>query len=603
MKKKIITGLLFLSLLVIGCDSTETYVSTTSEEPANNEIITNQDSFKVLVNQKAVVTIKELPEIAKDKTVEWSVIEGSEYFKVFEDGIILGLKSGSGTLQVKVKGTNIKKEMPVTVIDQQDDAFMAFPLANNSFRSDNIFNLCTTPSTGKQKILVIPVHVYGCDDNMKENDIALIRKAYNSTNREDGWSSIREYYLNASYGAYEVEAVVPDQWFDLPSEYTIDYLSTSSFTINTIPKLALEWYKNTYPDVDLSEFDNNGDNIIDNFQLVHNSDVTTGGLWAWTSAAYYDEEPEGMKVDSFVSYGITMLKDSFYSTSNDGVGTKPIIHENGHMLGLVDYYDNYQTHMDVSGTLDMQSTGYFDWNSFSKYSTGWGATRYVNSSYLKEHKSAKITLSNYALSGECLLIKNDSWNGMPFDEYILIELFNADAGNNYYDSLSDVAKDLGPITYGIKIYHVDARVIQVFDDGIEGSNIEILDGDNINKPGKCQRFYMNNNNSTEARKQDNPLAKQLDEDYYHYYLLHLLQKGNENTFAVENKKTRNAFNDTDLWQTGDTFTIGEHQGYVDYGQNFFYKKDKFNDNSTFPYGIVFDEVTANTASLTINYLG
>ena len=85
--------------------------------------------------------------------------------------------------------------------------------------------------------------------------------------------------------------------------------------------------------------------------------------------------------------------------------------------------------------------------------------------------------------------------------------------------------------------------------------------------------------------------------------MHLLQKGGENTFTVESKKTRNTLNSSDLWQTGDTFTIGKHEGYYDYGENFFYKKNKLNDNSDFPYGIVFDEVTPNTATLTINYLG
>ena len=91
-----------------------------------------------------------------------------------------------------------------------------------------------------------------------------------------------------------------------------------------------------------------------------------------------------------------------------------------------------------------------------------------------------------------------------------------------------------------------------------------------------------------------------------FQLLQLLQKGNKNTFGEANTKyntPRHYLSTLDLWRTGDTFGIGPHEGYTDYGENFFTKKTVFDDGSEFPYGIVFDEVMPDVATLTINYLG
>ena len=99
------------------------------------------------------------------------------------------------------------------------------------------------------------------------------------------------------------------------------------------------------------------------------------------------------------------------------------------MLGLSDYYDNAYSGMDLIGGWDMQDRDVLDWNSFSKYAVGWTQPYYVVENKLQEKTSEVITLTPASESGDCLLLRDSTWNGSPFDEYILLELFNPNIGN------------------------------------------------------------------------------------------------------------------------------------------------------------------------------
>ena len=93
--------------------------------------------------------------------------------------------------------------------------------------------------------------------------------------------------------------------------------------------------------------------------------------------------------------------------------------------------------------------------------------------------------------------------------------------------------------------------------------------------------------------------------WQNFYLLHLLQKQNTNTFEQPNDSARSSWRSADLWKTGDTFCLGAHDGYRNYGQNFFRTDSKvtFDDGTTLPYGITFTNVSADSATITFTYLG
>ena len=54
-----------------------------------------------------------------------------------------------------------------------------------------------------------------------------------------------------------------------------------------------------------------------------------------------------------------------------------------------------------------------------------------------------------------------------------------------------------------------------------------------------------------------------------------------------------------VFLTGDSFTLGSHSGFTDYGQNFFAKKTTLDDGAKFRYGVKFLSVTTEEATFEI----
>ena len=611
--KKTAIFLLLIPFLLLGCQphtGSTTSIGQDSSVDLSPRIETNLESIKVLVNKKAQLIAEVYPKDYQFHQVLYEIQEGDGVFSVDNNGVITGLSIGTGRIAVKIKNSKLIKEIPVTVVGQEGDVEQAFPIAPLSLTNADVFGQVNkgAPAIGNQKILVIPVHLYGCDDDINPESFRTLDRAYNYTIDSDGWLSIKEYYRNASNGLLNYDAIIADQWYEAPETYTVEYLK-NNYPYDLVPYI-LQWYQQTYPDVDMSIFDEDNDGAIDNIHFIHNSNDApfNTGLWPHVNYAIDNVNTTGLKVNRYAWFPLSNISNIYHGTPEGGVTTCIVIHENGHLLGLVDYYDAYSTGMDTIGYYDMQSGNYLDWNSFSKYSVGWAKPHYVNEDYLKTKRSATLTISSSALDADCLIIRNKNWKGNPFDEYIMIELFNPDAGNNYYDARNYSVPEIGDIGFGVRIYHVDARICQVYQEvSVDETTMnifsEVLDSSNVNRPNWTRRNYFNDNNARSKKPASDDNWHDLDTDGKNYYLLHLLQKGGENTFTVESKKTRNTLNSSDLWQTGDTFTIGKHEGYYDYGENFFYKKNKLNDNSDFPYGITFDEVTPNTATMTIAYLG
>ena len=190
----------------------------------------------------------------------------------------------------------------------------------------------------------------------------------------------------------------------------------------------------------------------------------------------------------------------------------------------------------------------------------------------------------------------------------MIELFNPTIGNNEYDyyNNTNINKGGNKTGFGVKIFHVDSRMVD-YHWNYQTSSWVNEPTDIINKEGmgKTHLTYIpNDNDRVDYDEHHNYYGKYYGfTDWENYHLLHLLQKGNVNTFETTDEAHRHTWEQGDLWQTGDTFCIGNHPGFTNYGPNFFYEEDTFNDGSELPYGITFDSVTANSATITFTYLG
>ena len=612
MKKITIPSLLLIisSLLLAGCsfnNSTETTyeLSQYSEEPKEvkvESINVNLDALKVLSGKKGQLVTTVSPERATNKELEYSVTKGGDIAYVNNQGVVTGLKAGNAEVTVKTTdGSNISKVIPVEVISQSPEVDSAFPIADYSPNYEEYLFKSNATTKGKQKILVIPIKLPESDQFYNEEDsLSWINIAYNGAKEENGGLyTLREYFLNASLGMLDYETTV-SEWYIAPEKFTTEYMRKDDgySYVNELFPLAFQWYKDTHKNIDFSLFDNDRDGYIDNIHFMPNQSyparayrsiivddtVTTSGLklldFVYCPYAYYNHE-------------------NTHDNPKGGVNSRVNVHENGHMLGLTDYYDTSATYS-FTGQFDMQDHNVMDWNVFSKYSVGWIKPRYVDEDYLKANKTATITLSSSGLDSDCLILRNKDWMGHAFDEYIMLELFNRDTPNNYFDCRFYSDTNTRSLRYGVKIFHIDARVVRSFyneEFGMKTSEIITKNSPSRQTITNCE--LMNNNTRYPGFREKDEEKDML------FHLIHLLQKQGTSTFEeakTKYKEPRHYLTNNDLWRTGDTFTIAPHEGYKDYGENFFIKKTTLNDDSDFPYGLVFDEVTPNTATITVNYL-
>ena len=573
-----------MSLAITGCtfsaknNDRSIYSSDTTSEPATipvTSITLDNASLEIVEGGKGQISIKSvLPTSATDQSVSYSSND-KNVVVVSSSGLVTAVQTGSTKVVVSANdGSGVKTECSVTVIEKRVDDGIAKQNARLTYSDlDPSYNL---PSKGKQTVLVLPIYFSDDRANATAENREIIRKGFFGTAEDCKWNSFNSYYKTASFDQLDYEGYVAD-WYAYPKtkQYILD---TSQSYVQTVVRDTLANFKQTNPSFDWSNYDNNHDGFVDQICVVYASDyVTNNGkttnLWGFRWQTTQTDTLGGLQPYAFTWFSLKFLKNlnNYGGVPQGGINTRIITHEHGHMLGLYDYYDTtYAGGVDYVGGYDMQSKNMMDWNSFSKYAVGWVSPYVIDYDTMLTKKTATVTIGSAALDGDCILVKGSDWKGHPFDEYIMIELLNPYAGNNAYDCKNG-AKDIG--TGGIRLYHVDARVISY---GEELGHYSTFDSN--------RRYNHRFNNDYSDGE----------------HLLHLIQAGGSNTFGTKTGDggSRDTLMKRDLFQTGDTFCLGTHDGFRNYGTNFFMNGTTFNNGSTLPYGIKFDKVTPNSATIT-----
>ncbi|MDG5799752.1 M6 family metalloprotease domain-containing protein [Marinilabiliaceae bacterium ANBcel2] len=287
--------------------------------------------------------------------------------------------------------------------------------------SDNVF-----PAEGEQNMLVILA-------NFSDTNSSYSPADFDDFMNQEGYAgtgSFRDYYLEVSNGALDVNSVVT-QWVDLPN--SSDYYSSrdrwGEFAYQSV--LAA-----SNAGVDFSQFDNNGNGIIEGIAIIHTGpgQEVTGDeshIWShsWTlSAAGYSESMrtfDGVKVDRY-----TVQPETHDEQGNkNSIGV--ICHEFGHNLGLPDYYDTNDNSYPGTGNWDLMARGTYNGetpgslpahhNPYSKMELGWIPQPQVISTageLVLEPviESQKVFLVESPYSQEYLLLENRRQIG--FDSFI-----------------------------------------------------------------------------------------------------------------------------------------------------------------------------------------
>ncbi|OGR42274.1 MAG: hypothetical protein A2X35_00795 [Elusimicrobia bacterium GWA2_61_42] len=306
------------------------------------------------------------------------------------------------------------------------------------------------PSVGKPKMLVLLVEFDEYPSKPADTAEAMAATIFGSSGQFP-YESLSAYYRRSSYGKLNIEGNVLG-WYKAGRR--ADVAETWEGREAVIKK-ALQNYKGH----DFSQYDNNGDGVIDYFAVIWTGPIGDWATFWWASAPKFADKSftvGGKSLNAYAWQGIVAKWDD----PDASFKTNILVHETGHSLGLPDYYD-YKPAVGPAGGLgyfDMMDANRFDHNCFSKLMLGWIEPQVVSS-------AGTYTLRPASDSGDCVMLLPPGRAKNPFGEFFLVE------NRRKYGNDTDNAL----ISGGLVVWHVDARL------NTEGNNFLYNNSDTEHK--------------------------------------------------------------------------------------------------------------------------
>ena len=484
---------------------------------------------------------------------------------------------------------------------------------------NSVYPFSCSPSLGEAHLLVIPVWFTDSTQFIKDNYKDTVREEiydiYFGDTEVTGWHSVKTYYEEESHGELTITGTV-SEWYEANrnlSYYATDEPSEVSGAPKTtsLVEEATDWYFENHTDEKRTDYDCDNDGYLDGVMLIYAApDYNTlnrtnyDNLWAycyWTQD-YSSQSLANPGVNAFfwASYDFMYGKDIAFNhtgtrygagdTTHCKLDAHTYIHEMGHMFGLDDYYDYSNYNYIPAGGFCMQDYNVGGHDPFSSFALGWGKA------YIPV-ETINIDLKPFVTTGEMILL-TPSWNAYnsPFDEYILLEYYTDQSLNELdstYGYMSTFGKQypMGTKEYGIRVWHVDARLLYTATGAF--SSKRITTNPKISS-GRVLQLMSNtyDDGSDYARQYVSPLAQDptdpnYDASYAQYNLLHLIRnKKNANT------KPKDNFNASCLFKKGDSFSM-------DSFANQFVNSGKLNTKADLGYTFKVNACNNEYASITI----
>ena len=344
------------------------------------------------------------------------------------------------------------------------------------------------------------------------------------------------------------------EWYETSYSYSaVDYdmgvgPKSSNKSIYELVTEATNWYFNSHSD-NRKNYDCDSDGYLDGVILVYACPDRTAlekrafstkhgdSLWAFTgwlgNNTPRDVNKPAPNCYLWASYDF-MYSDknatdrtgrSSYgsgNTSNCILDTHTYIHEVGHIFGLDDYYD-YSSKYNPAGGFSMQDNNVGGHDPFSCLVLGW-ADAYV------PYEDCEITLKPFQSSHQVILL-SPSFNtaNSPFDEYLLLELYTP-TGLNEYDTLNLYKENYarGVDETGIRLWHVDARLVEVKNNSNSASSIK-----SYITPFTNNYFMMSN---TYLSSTSYAYLSPCGDEYADFNLLQLIRNNSKELISLLNYK-------------------------------------------------------------------
>lgn len=475
-------------------------------------------------------------------------------------------------------------------IEERNNYYLVDPSDNYPNRAlDEVMDMTALNSLGDQKLLVVPITFTDTLDLATPAVHDSIRRTMFGESNETGWESVASFYAKSSYNKLNLSGeVIPyfhsqystEEFLALPSDINDQQIGEGFYWDQT--HYLIEDIYNTLDAATLKEYDLDEDGHVDALWMVYIAPINRGTFWAYKF--YWNREPNLDKpTPNVYAWASFQFMNGAYGYSSEKVDAHTFIHESGHIFGLTDYYD-YDGERAPAGRVDMMDNNIIDHNAYSKYLLNWTSPYHVTG-------HADITLRPMEESGDFILIK-DNWNGHAYDEYILLEYYTP-TGLNERDSIYGPYADIGGMTVpGVRIWHVDSRLVQYkykymesldrwVSDTINWSNEIIGDEATYTRigPSNTGSRSVNGNGQTDAKLR----------------LLHLLDSQGVTAATPKNWLTNP---DAYANDTKGLFKEGQRVGADEWGKYFQHAKvdgvrpATFNDGSPVGYSVEIGEMTA-----------
>ena len=510
----------------------------------------------------------------------------------YVDNTITSTVSSTDTYEVSITKENSTKSEDSTDKGyySPDEVDASFNI--QSYGRNNVDNWVYTPSTGKVPFLVVPVIIPGYSGYDTADNLALIQKAFFGNSSDLNFESLHSYYYRSSYGQLDITGVVTD-FFDLAS-YDSSFSSTSSITSTStinIANDAAEW-ASTVQGYDLTDFDSDGDGLIDGMWLVYlapSSSSSNSAFWAFSYTTGNSGNVSSPVVNNYGWAGINFLNDQYAGNGNyenAECDAHVLIHETGHMLGAYDYYSYSYNSYDPTGSCLMMSYNVGDHDLYTKMLFGW-VTPYI------VYDTSKLSIvASQAKKDQLIVIpyegktytkdSNGKVKFNMFDEYIVLEYYTDDDLNSYDYDCYNVTSIKGK---GIRMLHIDNRLgynnsSSSYNPYYSNYNVTMFsDPDEVLTTTK--KLIKPINNSESGQRSESSYYG-LDSSYDAYDEIRVISKDKRVL------STNNTANTNTLFKSGDSFNINDY--YAQFANSTTSSNTytvKFNNGKSFPYTISF----------------